>query len=61
MDGMTARELLSYLADDFHDWIDGDDSVASYKTFGDEISSNKIWVKFESGAQFVVSVEEVFE
>ena len=58
---MTANELLMHFADDFGDWIDGDDSVEDYKIYSQEDCYHNIWVKFESGAQFVVSIREVAE
>lgn len=55
MDRMTARELTVNFCDDFHDWIDGDDPVASY----DRVADNSIDVTFESGARLNVKVTEL--
>ncbi len=53
---MTANQLALFLGDEFHDWIDGDDPVSDYNRL-----RNTVWVKFESGAQFMVTIEEVYE
>lgn len=53
---MTKRELLLYFADDFGDWIDGDDFVDTYELYGDHL-----WVRFDSGSEFRITVEETHE
>jgi hypothetical protein len=60
-DRMTDLKLAIFLADEFHDWIDGDDPVEEYKSFTDADYTRNIWVKFESGAQFVINIKEVYE
>lgn len=55
MNPMTAKWLTIWLADEFGDWIDGDDPVESY----DLVASNSIDVTFESGAKFNVKVTEL--
>lgn len=52
MDPITVRGLLVWMADEFHDWIDGDDPVKEYKI----LDTNRIWVDFESGHSFVITV-----
>ncbi len=54
---MTTEWLSIWMADEFHDWIDGDDPVSEYnrRTLS---GASKIWVKFESGAQFLITIEE---
>lgn len=59
-DRMTAKNLTIFFADMFHDWIDGDDSVIDYHRLLVNEGTG-LWVLFESGAQFKVSIEEVFE
>lgn len=54
---MTLKWLLLWLADEFHDWIDGDDPVSEYKI----INNNQVWVIFESGNQFKITFEQVYE
>lgn len=56
MNPMTERWLTIWLADEFHDWIDGDDPVAEY-----EVSGSSIIVKFESGATFHVQISKFEE
>lgn len=51
---MTERELLNWLADEFHDWIDGDDFVEDY-----EISGQSIVVRFDSEATFHIQVSQI--
>lgn len=55
---MTKSELLLHFADDFGDWIDGDDPVEDSRYIRD---LDQVWVKFESGAEFIVTVEQVYE
>ena len=57
MEEMTSRELVLWLADNFHDWIDGDDPVETYTI----TNVNNIFVKFESGHQFIIGITEVYE
>lgn len=57
MERMTHKELILWLADDFHDWIDGDDPVQDYKI----LDGHRIWVDFESGQSFVITVAEVYQ
>lgn len=52
---MTAEELTLSFADDFGDWIDGDDPVESYVF----VAQNSIDVTFESGARLNVKVTEL--
>lgn len=52
---MTEKWLTVWLADEFHDWIDGDDPVAGYKRQAD----NSIDVTFESGARFRILVDRL--
>ena len=54
---MTERMLLLWMADEFHDWIDGEDSVNEYTI----LDANRIWVEFESGEAFVISVRQINE
>jgi len=54
---ITARDLLVDIQDYFHDWIDGVDPVEETKRASDD----EVWVKFESGAQFLVKISEVYE
>ena len=54
----TVRDLLIWLADNFHDWLDGDDPVENYVFL---VDNNQVFVKFESGNQFVVTVAQVYE
>lgn len=56
MNPMTVKWLLIWLADEFHDWIDGDDAVEEYNVFN---NLQSIYVKFDSGQQFVITVVEV--
>lgn len=60
MDRMTPGWLTIWLSDEFHDWIDGDDPVSQYDRF-DYSGNSQVWVKFESGAQFLITVEEVYD
>lgn len=60
MERMTPGWLTIWLADEFHDWIDGDDPVSEYNRYNQE-GISKILVKFESGAQFLITIEEVDE
>lgn len=53
---MTERELLVWMADEFHDWIDGDDPVDEY-----EISGQSIIVRFEDGSAFNIQVSRFEE
>lgn len=53
---MTERELLLWMADEFHDWIDGDDPVDEY-----EISGQSIIVRFESGSTFHIQISKFEE
>lgn len=55
-DRMTVRNLVIFLADEFHDWIDGDDPVADY-----EVAGNSIIVRFESGEVFHIQISEFEE
>lgn len=57
---MTLGWLSTFLADEFHDWIDGDDPVDEYNRWIDA-DGYQIWVKFESGAQFRITLKEVFD
>lgn len=53
---MTVRELLLWMDDNFGDWIDGDDPVEDFEI----IDTNRIWVNFESGQLFVITVAQVY-
>lgn len=53
---MTEQELTVWLADMFHDWIDGDDPVEQYN----RSANNSIDVTFESGVQFNVKITQFF-
>lgn len=55
MNPITAKWLTVWLADEFHDWIDGDDPVDFYSV----VSHNSINVVFESGARFNIKVTEL--
>jgi hypothetical protein len=52
---MTQQELLLWIQDEFGDWIDGEDPVLNYAPH----SANSVWVKFDSGSEFVITVEKV--
>ena len=54
---MNRDELISILADDFHDWIDGDDPVKSV-VVTDTYAKQGITVTFESGGVFWITVED---
>lgn len=53
---MTIRSLIIWLADEFHDWIDGDDSVSDY-----ERTEDSIIVRFESGEAFLIQISKFEE
>lgn len=59
MERMQASWLAIFLADEFHDWIDGDDPVSEYSRRDHTDLSSSVWVKFESGAEFVINIEEL--
>lgn len=50
---MTKEELLIWLCDEFHDWIDGDDPVKTYAVGG---CGDYVTVEFESGKKFDICV-----
>jgi hypothetical protein len=50
---MTAQDLVVWLADEFHDWIDGDDAVRRYNT-----TPGTVYVEFESGSMFEIRVKQ---
>lgn len=52
---MTERWLAIWLADEFHDWIDGDDSVLAYELHND----NSIDVEFEGGSKFHIQITSI--
>ncbi len=54
---MNERELVLWLCDEFHDWIDGDDPVEFYN----QISADTVHVKFESGETFSFQVTKIYE
>lgn len=56
MEPMTKRNLALWLADEFHDWIDGDDPVDEYDVYG-----NSVVVKFESGVMFHIEISDYYE
>lgn len=53
---MTKDELLIWLCDEFHDWIDGDDPVQNHSF---RPLTGRVIVEFESGAKFEVVVNEL--
>lgn len=59
---MNTRTLAIVLADYFHDWIDGEDFVENYTVYNNSTDIlNTLWVQFDSGAQFTITVKEVYE
>lgn len=56
---MTALELAIYIADEFHDWIDGDDWPEACKLFQVEEYAPEVIVTFASGKRFSIAVQEL--
>ena len=55
---MNRDEMIAILADDFHDWTDGDDPVKSYEVT-DTYEKQGITVTFEDDTVLWITVQDV--